>query len=394
MKVKVIILFGFLFSLSSSFNPNVHAFFYLWYGNPEADGKYVHWNHSLLPHWTEAVNNQHGGIKHFKNHRFDVEAGEIHSPYTPYRGLYSSRNLSTVRDQLKEMYSHGIGVAVLSYIPSHSSGDSQRITTDELVGQIIEMASSESAMNVSSNANVIKIALHLEPYENRTIDSIYNDIVAIKTNYFKYPSLFRINHYPVMYFYDSYHISTSDWRTLFARLKQAKISIYAIGLLFQPSDISSLSESGFQGMYSYFPVDQYTFGSTTSQWEEIRREAEAKGLEFFPSIGPGYQDDRIRPWNKLQTRHRDNGNYYVNYWNKVLSLGTRYVSITSFNEFGEGTQIEACHAMGTLPRELKAVELYAYPNQYLDLTFQGSVALKRGEKQIQNPLDTSTNTEL
>jgi glycoprotein endo-alpha-1,2-mannosidase len=390
--LHVITYFGLLFSLSSSFNPNVHAFFYLWYGNPETDGKYIHWNHSLLPHWTEAVNNQHGGIDYFKTHEFDVESGEIHSPYTPHRGLYSSRNLTTIRDQFKEMFSHGIGVAVLSYIPSHSSGDSQRITTDDLVGQIIEMASSETAMNVSSNANSIKIALHLEPYENRTISSIYDDIVHLKTKYFKYPSLFRINYDPVIYFYDSYHISTSDWKALFARLKLAKISIYAIGLLFQPSDVASLSEAGFQGMYSYFPVDKYTYGSTTSLWEQIKRDANAKGLEFFPSIGPGYKDDRIRPWNSGQTRNRENGNYYVNYWNKVLSLGFRYVSITSYNEFGEGTQIESCHSMSTLPSNLKAVEYYAYPNQYLDLTFQGSVALKRGEKGIQNPLDS--NTEL
>lgn len=33
----------------------LHAFFYLWYGNPETDGKYIHWNHRILPHWQEQV---------------------------------------------------------------------------------------------------------------------------------------------------------------------------------------------------------------------------------------------------------------------------------------------------------------------------------------------------
>ncbi len=32
-------------------NYNVHAFYYVWYGNPQFNGKYVHWDHPLLPHW-------------------------------------------------------------------------------------------------------------------------------------------------------------------------------------------------------------------------------------------------------------------------------------------------------------------------------------------------------
>ena len=33
----------------------VFAFYYLWYGNPSTDGRWLHWNHSVLPHWTPAV---------------------------------------------------------------------------------------------------------------------------------------------------------------------------------------------------------------------------------------------------------------------------------------------------------------------------------------------------
>ena len=34
----------------------VVAFYYAWYGNPENDGSYRHWNHAALPHWDAAVN--------------------------------------------------------------------------------------------------------------------------------------------------------------------------------------------------------------------------------------------------------------------------------------------------------------------------------------------------
>ncbi len=34
---------------------NVHVFYYPWYGNIETDGKWNHWNHHILPHWSRDV---------------------------------------------------------------------------------------------------------------------------------------------------------------------------------------------------------------------------------------------------------------------------------------------------------------------------------------------------
>jgi hypothetical protein len=33
----------------------VHAFYYLWYGDPKTDGRYRHWDHEILPHWDEKL---------------------------------------------------------------------------------------------------------------------------------------------------------------------------------------------------------------------------------------------------------------------------------------------------------------------------------------------------
>lgn len=40
----------------------VHAFFYLWYGTPEVDGRYLHWDHEVLPHWEERINERFRGM--------------------------------------------------------------------------------------------------------------------------------------------------------------------------------------------------------------------------------------------------------------------------------------------------------------------------------------------
>ena len=88
----------------------VHAFFYLWYGNPEVDGKWQHWNHEVLPHWDAAVRTKYpsDGVRY-------LPPGDIHSPFYPMRGCYSSRDSQVTRAQLQELLSAGVGVVVLSW---------------------------------------------------------------------------------------------------------------------------------------------------------------------------------------------------------------------------------------------------------------------------------------
>jgi len=63
---------------------------------------------------------------------------------------------------------------------------------------------------------------------------------------------------------------------------------------------------------------------------------------FIPTVGPGYNDLKIRPWNAESLVERDSGAYYSQMWDWAVSgiNGAGTISITSFNEWGEGTQIE------------------------------------------------------
>ena len=88
---------------------------------------------------------------------------------------------------------------------------------------------------------------------------------------------------------------------------------------------------------------------------------------FVPSVGPGYADTRIRPWNSKNTASRREGGYYEAGWRAAISANPRLVSITSFNEWGEGTQVEPAIPM--------AYSNYTYddyaphqPEIYLQLT--------------------------
>lgn len=64
------------------------------------------------------------------------------------------------------------------------------------------------------------------------------------------------------------------------------------------------------------------------------------GLIFVASVGPGYNDTLIRPWNAHNTKARNGGQYYRNMFHDAIEAQADLISITSYNEWGEGTQIE------------------------------------------------------
>ena len=83
-------------------NYDVHVFYYPWYGNPEMDGKYIHWNHRYLP--KNPTDN--------RDTRKHKPPGDIGSNFYPLLGLYSSRDKMTVDYHMKKIREAGIGVRI------------------------------------------------------------------------------------------------------------------------------------------------------------------------------------------------------------------------------------------------------------------------------------------
>jgi hypothetical protein len=118
-----------------------------------------------------------------------------------------------------------------------------------------------------------------------------------------------------------------------------------IGLWLQHEHGRDLKEAGFDGIYSYFASESFSYGSSTSNWRSMCQFCHKFELLCVLSVGPGYNDSLIRPWNDHNSRARGTnpgvgGAYYDAMWNRALDAGSDVVSITSFNEWGEGTQIE------------------------------------------------------
>jgi len=313
----------------------VHAFYYLWYGTPEVDGAYKHWDHEVLPHWSEAVRQKFPHGVRFK------PPEELHSPFRPSRGPYSSSSPALLRAHFTELAAEaGVGVVALSWWgPAwrEGSADTQGVQTDAVLPLALDAAAAAG----------IKVAFHLEPYPGRTADSVREDLVDLLGRLGEHPALLRDGAgRPVFYVYDSYHIPPAEWARLLLpggpqSLRGGPADGLFLGLWLNRNDgDANLLPGGFDGFYTYFASEAVSYGANPKHWPQLRRWAQKHGKLFVASVGPGYDDSKIRPWNAGAARDREGGARYGAWWGAALDSDAHAVSITSFNEWGEGTQIE------------------------------------------------------
>lgn len=180
---------------------------------------------------------------------------------------------------------------------------------------------------------------------------------------------------PVVYLYDSYLSEEKDWAKV---LWDSSVSppvrqshAFIIGLAVEKKHLGEVQRSGFHGIYTYFVAKGFSYGSDTKHWEYICDFCHENDMDFVPSVGPGYDDSRVRPWNGGNTHIRNDGVYYREYMNaaracheKAVKKGrSSVVSITSYNEWHEGTQIEP-----SVIKEGYISQTPAEPEAYLTIT--------------------------
>merc|ERR1711862_60511 len=107
----------------------------------------------------------------------------------------------------------------------------------------------------------------------------------------------------------------------------SKYDCTVIALYVEKKDENLIVNGGFDGFYTYFGAVGFTFGSTLKNWEYLSNFAKVNNKLFIPSVSPGYIDTRIRPWNSINARDRENGKYYDKMWEEALKIHPEYISV-------------------------------------------------------------------
>ena len=347
----------------------LHVFYYLWYGNTEKDGHYYHWNHRYLPHWDQNVAKRYPLGRH-------VPPDDVAANFYPALGPYSSKDPTVIEKHMRQLRQAGIGVLCVSWYPPGLSDD-EGPPPDTQIPLLLDIAHNHS----------IAVAIHIEPYRDRSPRTVRKDLEYIHERYSLHPAFHKIRTAshgdqlrPIVYLYDSYLSPAQEWAELLSprgslTIRGTPFDMVAIGLLVEESHKNFITVGGFDGFYTYFASNMFTYGSTSANWKAMSTFAKANNLLFIPSVGPGYEDTRVRPWNAVNSKGREGGSYYDRMFGAALGdAQATVISVTSFNEWHEGTQIEPA-----LPKSAAGFTYLDYlphaPDFYLEKTRQFSQQL-------------------
>jgi glycoprotein endo-alpha-1,2-mannosidase len=233
---------------------------------------------------------------------------DLATSYYPARGPYSSGDPRVVAAQMKDIAGAGIREVVSSWWGWGS-------VEDQRLPMIVRMATKQG----------LQVAVQIEPYPQRTAASVGEDIGHLRQ--------LGITRF---YVYHPFEVDDESWAPVLA-------SLSGVQVLAQTANVSRAQAAHFSGIYTY---DIATYGPGTLG--PICARAHQLGLICAPSVGPGY--DALRGDGDTHFRARDNGATYDAMWRAAIQAGADRVTITSYNEWHEGTQIEA--ALTPLPRQL------------------------------------------
>jgi hypothetical protein len=311
----------------------VAAFYYPWYANLETDGKWTHWPQN--------------------NHRPPEDIG---SDYYPVLGAYSSNDPAVVAQHMEWLKQAGVGVIITSWW-------GQGTREDRPVPLLLETAERYG----------IKVAFHIEPYNKRTAASLVSDIKYLYAKYGSSPAFFRsaaTSRYSPdgqpkgMFFLWSIE---AKGEARYSYWQEALDQIHALpegGLVIANTlDAGWVEGSHFDGLYNYatLHLDYNSFGWARSL---------PTGTLYVPSVIPGFSAKRVAYPADTYVPRLDSKTYN-DQWAAALGTGVQpeMVTITSFNEWHEGSVIEPAQAGATDGNGNSYADFGALPPEgYLDLT--------------------------
>ncbi len=287
----------------------VAAFYYPWYGNPSTDGAWIHWT-------------QNGHLP----------PKDIASDYYPALGAYSSNDPAVVAQHMAWLRQAGIGVIIVSWW-----GQGSR--EEKPVRLILQMAQRYG----------IKVTFHIEPYGGRSAEGLLSDVKYLLAKYGSDPAFF--------YSTDSSRYSPGSqpkamffvWATGNRDAGGTPVgpdywqaTVDAIHALPQGVLMIANAEQGewitgghFDGLYNYVTLHLDQEGGFA--WA---RSLPPDSL-YIPSVIPGNSAKRVG-YPADTTVDRRDGATYAEQWTAALGTGVQpaMVTVTSFNEWHEGTMIE------------------------------------------------------
>ena len=280
-------------------------FTYPWYATMEHDGGWRHW--------------EQGG---------HVPPTDIGANFYPAGGVYSSLDPAVLADEARQIMTTGVDQIITSWWGRGDFGDWN-------LPDVVRTA----------KAAGLDVAIHLEPYRTRTPESVRADLEYLRRYDLRDIYVYDIDRVPR---------PASEWAPVFRAFPTYRFFVESGNLDWTISGglATFAREAGMDGVYTYDPA---RYGSP-----ELARtcaSARQERLLCAPSVATGYDARRAKPADQRVVDQRG-GARYDEQWLAALAAGADVVTVTSWNEWLEGTQIQPARP-------------YCFPDGYCSPGYEG-----------------------
>lgn len=297
--------------------PTVFTFYYDWYGAPPYSPNYVHWDGGSASRPDPSVN--------------------VTSNSFPVLGAYDSGNAAVIRQHMAWIKAAHIDVVSLDWW-----GQGSR--EDRLAKSVMDGAAAAG----------LKVNFVIDAYAGETPSSVFSDIAYIYRKYGSHPAFYRVSR-PTKYgpsgaprgvfllynppaplaYYTQYAKSMDAIR---GTAGDAIVLVRTNdSLLLNGSSVSAfVSATHFDGMFNYGEYGTSAYG---------RQLPQSNDYILLYAVSPGFDNSRAAGITKPSVVNRNNGGTYDASWSTLTARHPEWVSIVSFNEWHETTEIEPAKPM-------------------------------------------------
>jgi glycoprotein endo-alpha-1,2-mannosidase len=287
----------------------VLAFYYGWYGNPKASGRWHHWE--VAPDQQHAVNITH----------------------TPLDGLYDSHDPVEVEREVQEAREAGVTGFIASWWGQHSFEDA-----------------SIPPLLAAAQRSGLKVTAYLEKLtgddDATRANHAVDDLLYLVRTYGENLAWLRVGNRPVVFIYGraSKALSPPAWAEVLARVRsKAEHGIVVIGPFYNDkariATFDGMHEYNITGAIHSLALPEMAAWARAHYGEQVGL-AKSAGKISCVTVIPGYDDSTAqRPLPRPITR-RDAGRPYAALWQAAIAAQPDWVLITSWNEWHEGSEIE------------------------------------------------------
>lgn len=337
----------------------VFAHYFLWFGTPEKSGDWGNWK------WNGP------GVRHnpskIRDGRHDIAAVDY-----PALGPYDSSDSRTIRRHIRWAKQGGIDFFTVDwYGPAGQTGSTPKYDrVDGNFGRLLNVCTREKFKATLCYEEKLLLEGNAGGRTGR-IDMAVRQLDYALRWYGGHPGYLRIGKRPVIVVWGDHTLGNDEWSEIMERIRRHHNPVIVYSYFFKNDATQSrwykkvlarkVEPPNVSGMYPWLLIGtkKSMFQRLNRQYARLREMKRRRLIDIIVgSVWPNFNDTGVHAWGGKSPRViPDSAGLYEETWAAAIQNRADWISIATWNDWNEGSQIEPDVETGA--RRLAITRMYA-----------------------------------